>query len=132
MQSPVSHENSRCNRVNLIAHLFGGDPILRQFFFTQDETELNFKDRQTTQRMAARHLDVSQYTLVRLALDIWFGGFPRTKALEIPAYLTACQIENLATMFCVMKATKGCGCQTCGQRFEAQDLCSSFANLWDA
>jgi hypothetical protein len=131
MHSPVSHENSSCNRVNLIIYLFGSDPILGQFFFNEDETELNFKDRLTTLRMAARHLDVSQYILVRLALDIWLGGTPRTKALEIPTYLMGHQIENLTTAFCVMNALKGCGCQTCGQRFEAQGLCSSFANHRD-
>jgi hypothetical protein len=132
MHSPVSHENSSCNRVNLIAYLFGDDPILKQFFFTNDETELNFKDRLTTLRMASRHLDVSQYILVRLALDIWCGGTPRTKALEIPAYLMSSQIENLMMVFCVMSAAKGCRCQTCSQRFESLGHSSAFANHCDS
>ena len=125
----ASPQNSRCNRVNLIGYLFGADPILVQFFFTQDRTQLNFRDRSTTLRMAAKHLDIGQCTLVRLALDIWLGGTARTKAMEIPAFLTTCQIENLTIVFSVMVATKGCSCQTCTQRFGEIGFASSFASL---
>jgi hypothetical protein len=132
MYFPASPQNSKCNRVNLIRFLFGDDPILLQFFFTQDQTQLNFRDRPATLRMAGRHLYIGQYTLVRLALDIWLGGTPRTKAMEIPAFLTSSQIENLTILFCVMRATKGCGCQTCKQRFGTQSTCSFFTNHCDA
>lgn len=124
----ASPQNSRCNRVNLIGYLFGADPILMQFFFTQEQTQLNFRDRSTTLRMAARHLDIGQYTLVRLALDIWLGGIPCTKAMEIPAFLSTCQIENLAIVFSVIAATRGCGCPTCTQRFGELGFASSFAS----
>ena len=132
MYFSASPQNSRCNRVNLIGFLFGADPILLQFFFSRDQTELNFRDRSTTLRMAAGHLDIGQYTLVRLALDIWLGGTPRTKAMEIPAFLTSSQIENLTIMFCVMRATKSCSCQTCKHRFGTQCPSSFFTNHCDA
>jgi hypothetical protein len=132
MYFPASQQNSRCNRVNLIRYLFGSDPTLMPFFFNEDRTQLNFIDRPTTLRMAGRQLDMGQYTLVRLALDVWLGGDPRTKAMDIPAFLTSSQIENLTIMFCVMRATKGCNCQTCKQRFGAQCLSSTFANYYNA
>jgi len=128
----ASPENSRCNRVNLIGYLFGADPNLMQFFFTQDQTQLNFRDRSTTLRMAARHIDIGQYTLVRLALDIWLGGIPRTKAMEIPAFLSTCQIENLTIVFAVIAANKGCSCQTCTQRLGELGFVSSFTSQRDS
>jgi hypothetical protein len=102
MVSRLSPENSKCNRVNLNGFLFGANPTLLDFLFSADRTELNFSSRDAALRMAARHLEMGQYTFVRLALDVWFGGAPRTKAMEIPAFLTSCQIENLTIMFCVM------------------------------
>ena len=131
MRSDVSRENFVCNRLNLIKYLFGKDAVLMQFFFSNDHRSLNFFDRETTQEMAARHLDIAQYTLVGLALDIWCGGRPRTKALEIPANLIGSQIENLVTVFHMMSVTHGCKCQNCCQRFALLGETSAFANHCD-
>jgi hypothetical protein len=129
--SDVSPENYVCNRLTLITYLFGDDLILMQFFFSNDQRSLNFIDRRTTQEMASRHLDIAQYTLVRLALDIWCGGRPRTKAFEISANLVGSQIENLVMVFHLMSVTHGCKCQNCCQRFADIGESTAFANHCD-
>ena len=60
------------------------------------------------------HSSVTTENSGSLALDIRFGDTPRTKALEVPTFITISQIENLIMMFCVMSAEKGCRGQSGG------------------